>query len=63
MPCVSTVSPILPLLLKSRGNNILQQVKRVEKYNRESFVAETGFMGKVKREIEYLYDFFANQFY
>ena len=44
----------LPFLLKSRYTKILQDVN---KFDRHNFSEETGFMGIVKKEVEYLFDF------
>ena len=48
---------VLPDLLQSRGSKYLKEVKKFDKTGRPDFSQRTGFMGEVKKEIEYLFDF------
>lgn len=44
-------------IFSSRGMKILKDVQTFEKHQRVDFSERTGFMGEVKREVEYLFDF------
>ena len=54
IPALSVV--IQEVWRRSRGKWILNEVKKFEQFDRTNFSEETGFMGKVKKEVEYLFD-------
>lgn len=60
---VTFVQSILPELLQSRGTKYLKQVQAFEKHKRPNFSQKTGFMGEVKQEIQYLFDFLRMTYY
>jgi hypothetical protein len=56
-----TIKLFLHLFGKSQGTQIYQQAQALAKHQRFDFSGKTGFMGTVKTEIEYLYDFLITQ--
>ena len=54
---------VVPELLQSRGSKYLTEIQTFEKYKRADFSQRTGFMGEVKKEIHYLFDFVRMTFY
>jgi Leucine-rich repeat (LRR) protein len=52
-----SIKLFLQLIGKSQGAKIFQQAQALGKHKRFDFKEKTGFMGIVKNEVEYLYDF------
>jgi len=50
----TVVKKVWPELRKSRGKRILEEA---ESYQRTDFGEKTGFMGEVRKEVDYLFDF------
>jgi Leucine-rich repeat (LRR) protein len=55
------VSKVLPELRNSRGAQIMREVQSFEKYSRADFTKNTGFMGRVKKEMGYMFDYLKTQ--
>ena len=61
MALIPALSVVIQEVRRSRGKWILNEVKNFEKFDRSDFSEETGFMGKVKDEVEYLFDFLTTE--
>jgi len=48
---------VVPELYQSRGTQILKNAHKFENHKRPDFSQETGFMGEVSQEVQYLFDF------
>ena len=57
---IKFLAKVVPEALRNRGTQILNKARRFETHTRRDFSEETGFMGEVKEEVEYLFDFLRN---
>ncbi len=55
------VRKVLPELRNSRGAQIMREVQSFEKYSRADFTKNTGFIGRVKKELGYMFDYLKTQ--
>ncbi len=68
---VTATSPLVAILfkivkkvlpeLRNPGTRILNEINSFGKCNRDDFTKETGYMGRVKKEMEYVYDYLKTQ--
>jgi hypothetical protein len=55
------VRKVQPELRNSRGAQIMREVQSFEKYSRADFTKNTGFIGRVKKEMGYMFDYLKTQ--